>query len=129
MIRNETTYKWLIPVAILFSPLWLGYLPSYSGYLLAIPTIEDFGLNFILLSEQLAIVPYMAYHKNNGYFPHYWLAALSHWAIVLFAYAILSKKRSLVSSLIIFIGLFFGSILVAHALLNICGFRFLLEAP
>lgn len=119
MAAWQSTLKWLIPVGLLTLPWWVGF-PLFWLHL-------DPPAYFLMaIVPQYAIDPYYS-HYGASRFADGWLPAAFHWSLLLALYGLLSRGRSLRVSLLLFAGLSILSVLLAHAFLSICGYKFVLD--
>jgi hypothetical protein len=118
--KGKHLAKWLIPIAIITSPAWLGFT--------LLPVAPSFAF-VILIIGSLTVFPYSCYYHDGGKILHAGIILLLHWTIVLTIYAFLARKRPTETSLAIFAGLSITSIILAHVILNWLGYHMEIDAP
>jgi len=125
MKTREHLARWLTPIAIITSPFWVGAPLLCLGELINSKLLKTLGYVIAAVIPQFTIFLYCSYYHET-HFPHGWIATILHWTCVLVIYALLTWKRPIGLSLAIFTGLFIGSIIVAHKILKLIGYKFFL---
>ena len=121
---NTPIWKWIGPPLILALPFGIGFL-------LFITVSKTFGFFLAALFPQVMLWPFASYYSNDGirvFADHWALASVVFWLLLSLAYGIVVRKLKPSLALIVFIGLWFVFVAAIHALLIMCGFRFVWDS-
>jgi hypothetical protein len=119
---SQKALKVIIPIGLLTGPVLIGRI-----------LLQVFHSNILfylaVVLPQYLIWPYLSYYDDAGRRP--FLSGIEgtvlHWTIVLAVYFYVSRKVSLPRSLALFLLISGLSIVLAHALLTIAGYKFSAE--
>ncbi len=119
---SQKALKVIIPIGLLTGPVLIGRI---------LLEVLHWNILFYLAAvlPQYLIWPYLSYYDDASGrpFPSGIEAMVLHWSIVLAVYFYVSRKASLPRSLALFLLISGMSIVLAHALLTIAGYKFSAE--
>src|ERR1051326_7772296 len=112
----KTYLRWIVPIALVTFPWWLGFPLLYVGSLINSHILVTPGIYIAGILPQYTTFPYYSYYTLGGgdRFPLWWVSTIIHWLVVLAIYGWLIRGRSFLRSIFIFLALAVASLLLVQ---------------